>query len=116
MPEQWSQQELQEYLKSGKTPSDRTARAAADLECPPRDAPVEAKESPRHPSRVSITIHSYRKRLADPDGISAKAAIDGLVMCGILVDDSAEYVEEVRFKQTKSKIEKTVIVIEDCEE
>ena len=62
-------------------------------------------------SRVCIIIHSFRKRLADPDGISAKAAIDGIVQAGILKDDSAKEVEEVRFKQYKSNEEKTVIEV-----
>ena len=65
-------------------------------------------------SPVEILIHSYRKRLCDVDGISAKAAIDGLVKCGILKDDTPKYVEEVRFKQTKIKSpaeEKTEIII-----
>lgn len=67
-------------------------------------------------SPVRITIISYRCRLADSDGISAKAAIDGLVHCGVLRDDSPEFVKEVRFKQVKVKTkedQKTVIEIEE---
>jgi hypothetical protein len=58
---------------------------------------------------------SHRSRLADADGISAKAAIDGLVMCGILADDSTREVDEVRHRQVKVKNvsdEKTEIIIE----
>jgi len=70
---------------------------------------------PRFNSLVCITIHSYRKRLADPDGISAKAAIDGLVKAGILANDTTKQIEEVRFKQTKTKgEEKTEIIIKEC--
>lgn len=66
---------------------------------------------------VNITIHSYRYRLADPDGISAKAAIDSIVKSGLLRDDSAKEVNQVLFRQTKIKKpdeEKTVILIEEC--
>ena len=61
--------------------------------------------------RASIKVHSKRKRLADPDGISAKAIIDGLVLGGILQDDSAEFVSEVSFTQENSKTEETIIDI-----
>lgn len=62
-------------------------------------------------SPVSIHIHSKRKRLADADGISGKAAIDGLVHSGLLPDDSAIFVEEVTFSQEKSNKEETLITI-----
>jgi len=68
----------------------------------------------RFNSPVCIIIHSYRRRLADPDGISAKAALDGIVRAGILADDTAKQIKEVRFKQTKIKApeeEKTEIII-----
>jgi len=61
---------------------------------------------------AKIFISSVRKRLADSDGISGKAAIDGLVHCGILEDDSPEFVEEVRYKQEKGKEEFTVIMLD----
>jgi Holliday junction resolvase RusA-like endonuclease len=72
------------------------------------------KEMPRFNSPVCIVVHSYRKRLCDPDGISAKAVIDGIVKAGILSDDTTKQIEEVRFKQTKIKSkeeEKTEITI-----
>lgn len=65
--------------------------------------------------RVRITITSYRRRLADPDGISGKAAIDGCVEAGILRDDSAKWVESVSFRQIKvaaDQDEKTEITFE----
>lgn len=60
----------------------------------------------------NITVHSKRKRLADPDGISFKAVIDGLRNSGILQDDSAAFVREVRSSQEKFKVDETVITIE----
>ena len=71
---------------------------------------------PRFNTQVCILVHSYRHRLADPDGISAKAAIDGIVKAGILFDDQTKQIKEVRFKQTKiptKEEEKTVITIEE---
>lgn len=59
--------------------------------------------------RASIRVHSKRNRLADPDGISAKAVIDGLVLGGILRDDNAKFVKEVSFTQEISKVEETII-------
>jgi len=64
---------------------------------------------------VNITVISRRRRLADSDGVSGKAAIDGVVLAGLLVDDSAEHVEEVRYRQVKlptGSDESTEIVVE----
>jgi len=86
------------------------------MECSTINASLEKKKDPRFTTRVNITVHSYRYRLADPDGISAKAVIDQIVRSGILSDDSAKEIEEVRFKQTKIKKtckEKTIIRIEE---
>ena len=69
---------------------------------------------PRFNSPVRITVHSRRKRLCDPDGISGKAAIDGLVKAGLLEDDSAKFVTEVRYTQEKSKDENTTLIIEEA--
>ncbi len=65
--------------------------------------------------RCSIHILSRRHRLADPDGISGKAAIDGLVAAKLLSNDSAKQVSEVRFSQVKvpkADAEETVITLE----
>ncbi len=57
-------------------------------------------------------MHSIRRRLADPDGISAKAVIDGLNAEGLFADDSTKFIEEIWHKQIKSSEEKTVVEIE----
>lgn len=77
------------------------------------DEQIPADESAAFTSRVHITFHHIRKRLADPDGLSGKAAIDGIVEAGILPDDSAKFVEEVRHQQIKGSKEETVIVIQE---
>jgi len=64
-------------------------------------------------SPVDIIVLSYRTRLADADGVSAKAAIDGCVHRGILRDDDAKWVTEVRHRQIKVKNkeeEKTLLI------
>lgn len=70
------------------------------------------KEVKRQDPRVCIHVHSIRKRLTDADGISAKAAIDGIVHAGILKDDSPKYVKEVTYSQEKGEPEETVITIQ----
>lgn len=90
-------------------------RKASNLECTSRNGSLPAITSAAFDSPVSIRIHSYRSRLADCDGVSGKAAIDSLVMCGIIKDDTTKEVSEVVYSQTKVKNksdEKTVITIE----
>lgn len=81
------------------------------LESNTSDASLGTEKIKGYDSPVRVVIHSYRKRLTDADGISAKAAIDGLVKAGLLKDDSPKYVEEVTYRQYKSKEEKTIIEI-----
>lgn len=113
----WAKKQLKEALHAAKN-GNRVANQATDLERTAGNEPLAAKGCTPFDSRVSITITSYRSRLADPDGVSAKAAIDALVMCGVLRDDSSKEVEEVRHRQVKVKNkseEKTVIVIQEVE-
>lgn len=93
----------------------RVADRLAYLESLARGESLAAGSNPAFDTRVRITIVSFRKRLADSDGISAKAAIDGLVHAGVIKDDSARYVEEVAYRQVKVATEeqqKTQIIIE----
>ena len=112
-----------EWLYDPRTRTHRPAEAVdnnndsgqvADVELPTSRESVAAGKGATPFARASIEIVSYRVRLADADGISAKAAIDGLVMCGILKDDTTKEVSEVRYRQVKVKNasdEKTEIVI-----
>jgi len=64
---------------------------------------------------VKIHLHSRRYRLADPDGISGKAVLDGFVHVGLLQDDRSEYVESVTHSQEKIKkpeVEETIITFQ----
>lgn len=90
--------------------------SASDLERTSGNEPVRAGKGAAFTARVNITIISYRTRLCDSDGISAKAAIDGLTHCGVLQDDSPKEVSRVSYQQVKVKNrweEKTEIVIEE---
>jgi len=116
-PKNWSLYEYREYCKSGKIPAKNNPPvSSANLESTANSKQVEKKRNTRFTSRVDILVHSYRYRLADSDGISAKAVIDEIVNSGILVDDSPRFIREVRFRQTKIKKpqdEKTEIIIEE---
>jgi Holliday junction resolvase RusA-like endonuclease len=68
---------------------------------------------------VNISVNHYRCRLCDPDGLSVKAAIDGLVHCGVLRDDSAKEISEIRHfqhKVSKPEDERTEITITEVSE
>lgn len=69
---------------------------------------VEGLDSP-----VNITVTSYRKRRHDPEGLSIKAILDGLVRRGLLSDDSTDQIGWVKFQSIISKEEKTIIEIEE---
>ena len=92
------------------------SRAFTYMEPPASNEPLATRESTSFTARVSIEIISYRTRLADPSGISEKAAIDGLVNCGILRGDSLREIQEpIIHRQVKVKNvsdEKTEIIIE----
>ena len=75
------------------------------------DAPVAEKDATGFDTRVNIHVISYRKLKHDPDGVSVKAVLDGIVRAGILTDDSTEQVKSITFESRKSKEEKTIIEI-----
>lgn len=79
------------------------SRQTANLERTTGNESIQAGKSAAFDSPVSIHIHSFRSRLADCDGVSGKAAIDALVMCGVIADDSTKEVVEVTYSQTKVK-------------
>ena len=66
--------------------------------------------------KLCLHVHSKRKRLADIDGCSVKAALDGVVKSGILGDDSAEYVEKISFTQENYKNEETILTFYSFDE
>lgn len=90
----------------------RASLSLADLEPHTGNAPVAEETAPRFTSPVNIRVISYRKANHDPDGISVKAVLDGIVRAGILTDDSAKQVKQITFESKKSKEESTIIEIE----
>jgi hypothetical protein len=77
------------------------------------DESLEASKGCAFDTPVDIYIIHYRTRLGDTRGVSEKAAIDGCVHRGILIDDSTKYIREIRDKQIKVKNqseEKTLLI------
>jgi len=65
-------------------------------------------------TRVIVAVTSYRWGKHDPDGVSIKAVLDGLIKCGILRDDSTDEIQKIclRSKKAKTKaMERTTIEI-----
>jgi Holliday junction resolvase RusA-like endonuclease len=90
---------------------DCLANSDANLECPVSNGPLEKKKSEGLLTPCNIHFHHMRKRMADIDGLSGKAVIDGIVRSGILADDSPEQVKQVSHSQEKSSQEKTIVTI-----
>ena len=106
----------EEWAKWAKDNQDRVAFCAPDVEQNTLHEP-EGKNAPQEVvARCRIRLHSRRHRLADEDGISGKAAIDGVRYSGLLRDDSTKFVESVTFTQEKIPMEQeesTEILIEE---
>lgn len=94
--------------------NNRASIPSTDMEQDTGDAPVAEKDATRFDTLVNIHVISYRKLKHDPDGISVKAVLDGIVRAGILADDSTEQVKSITFESIKSKEEKTIIEITSC--
>jgi hypothetical protein len=105
----WTQADIDALKKKGiheqrkHSLSAGVAVPVTDLERPARNAPLEKKESKRLDTsrRVRLRITGYRHRLCDPDGQSAKATIDGLVLAGILANDTSEQISGIEMLQVK---------------
>jgi len=94
--------------------SNRAALSAANVESNPGDELLATKKTQGLDSRVNIAVTSYRHKKHDPDGLSIKAVLDGIVRAGLLSDDSTQEVKEIRFRSeiVKKKLqEKTIIEI-----
>ena len=95
----------------------RTAHTSSDMEQNSCYAPLGKEETARFGTQVRVHFHSRRHRLADPDGLSGKYILDGIVRTGLVIaDDSAKEIQEVTHSQEKipkSEAEKTTITIEE---
>jgi len=93
---------------------DNSTVSTANVEQNIGNEPMAKKGITRFDSLVDITITSYRKRNHDPDGISAKAVLDGLVQRQLLADDSTKEINKITYKSIiTKKEEKTIIEITD---
>ena len=90
---------------------DHDSTTDADVEPAIGDAPKSQNKTPRISTPCRVHFHHVRGRLADIDGISGKAVLDGIVRSGILADDTPEQVAEVTHSQSKGKPETTVITL-----
>ncbi len=91
--------------------NDRATIPSANLEQASDHELLAEETMPRFDSPVHIRVISYRKRNTDPDGISVKAVLDGLVRAELLADDSAKQVKSITFENRASKEERTIIEI-----
>jgi len=113
LPEQYRNQ-AERQLKN------RAAVPVTNLERTACRRPVAPKTDPAMDTCCRIRVHCRRHRLADPDGISVKAVLDGLVLAGILADDSAKQISEspivTQEKITKAEQETTILTIEEIQQ
>lgn len=93
----------------------RTPIPSANVEQDSSNESVATEEATGLDTRVNIRVISYRKRNHDPDGVSVKAVLDGIVRAGLLPDDSAKEIKSISFESIISKTEKTIIEIEGLE-
>jgi hypothetical protein len=98
LPPHLRQQALQQLSR------DNSANSASNVEQASGHARGKEKQIGSDDSLCRIYIHNLRHKLADSDGVSGKACLDGIVEAGLLSDDSTEEVEWVR--QTQEKIPK----------
>ena len=89
----------------------RITLPTSDLESDTEHESLSERANGYFNTLVNIRVISYRRLNHDPDGVSVKAVMDGIVRAGILADDSAEQVKSITFESIKSKEEKTIIEI-----
>jgi len=104
-----------EWAKWADDNPHRVASTATNDKPGAGNEPLAEKEAPRFDRPVNILIESHVKRLRDPDGNFCKYFIDAIVDRGLLQDDSAQFVQEIRHRQVKSKEEKTVIILSEVQ-
>jgi hypothetical protein len=69
-------------------------------------------------SRYDLHVHNVRKRLADTDGISIKAALDAIVRDErtVFIDDSAKEIRQVTYSQEQGPQEMTIFTFKQCQD
>lgn len=77
---------------------DQVTNTSSDMEQDSSDATLPEDFFEKETARVNINVRSFRRLNHDPDGISAKAVLDGVVERGILADDSTIQIKAVTFE------------------
>jgi hypothetical protein len=103
-----------EYGRYEKLYPDSTIQAP-DLESTTGDESLGKTEGTPLDTPVRVSCHTRGRRLGDCDGRSIKAALDALVIGGILPSDSYESVKEVRYTQEFASEDQTILTIEVME-
>lgn len=91
-----------------KSSRNRRPRSDANMESNSINDQIQQDEAATFNTSTHLEIIHHRKRPTDPDGCSAKAAIDGIVAAGILPDDSAKWIESIKITVIQSVVEKTI--------
>ena len=106
----WTPEEYEQYIRAIKIETHPSV-PPSHVEPNPVDGPTPKNANKEIHPRFRIHVHCKRRRLADPDGIYCKAAVDGIVRGGLLPDDSAKYVESVTVSQELAKTEETIVEV-----
>ena len=116
---EWNARTRTHQPAEAKRDNNRASVPTAAQQRAKRNAPTKTREGYAISSRVDIEVYSFRVHSCDTEGPSAKAAIDGIVDCGVIKDDSAKEVRSVRFwsaeKAEDFASQKTVIKIRVAE-
>lgn len=86
--------------------------SSASLESYPCNESSRPKTIASLDTRLTIAVTSYRWGKHDPDGVSIKAVLDGLIRESILQDDSTDQIKEIKLisKKVKNKSDERTII------
>ena len=100
--------------KTGKRNKNRHPDTNAKLEQLIRHGRTQAGKTSKYSSPVYILVYHRRYRPIDPDNLSIKYVLDEFIARGLLRDDSAKEIIEIRHCQQqiyKPEIEETIFEI-----
>jgi len=106
----WAQSDYDAYLRKF-TGDNRAPVSVANSKSNIPDALDSTPKIVCMDQKFRVRITSYGRRLADTDGNSAKAVLDGFTEAGIWPDDSSKFIEEVSFTQKNAEKDQTVIEV-----
>ena len=114
----WTQDDYRDYLERLGAAGKRVlagdggvAVRAADAKPARRAAAAPAYGAEKVHPRYRVHIHHRSQRLADATGRSHKAAVDGIVLGGILPDDSPKCLAGISESYEKAECNETVIEV-----